>query len=153
MRQEGAEVVNIDVIFFGNKFLDRFQRRLGAIDIIGTCALSIPVLTPTIPINDSLQDVDGSIGLMGGQFNLNDGLIFLVLDEEAGIVGTAKKGRLTAQAEADGAENCGFACTIGTYDDIESNSLTSGSVSNMHQCRGRCILAEKSVHLQKSQSQ
>ena len=49
-----------------------------------------------------------------------------MLDEEAGIVGSAEEGRLTAQAEADGAEDGGFAGSVWTYYYVESRMIKYG---------------------------
>ena len=65
MRQKGAQVVNINVIFFGHELLDRFERCFSAIDVVDTCSLSIAILAAAIAFNDSFEDVDGSIGFVG----------------------------------------------------------------------------------------
>ncbi len=47
-----------------------------------------------------------------------------MLDEEAGVVGSAEEGGLTAEAEADGAEDGGFACSVGAYYYIQSGQYS-----------------------------
>ena len=64
-------------------------------DKVGRRSVPLPVLAPPIAINDSCNHVNGLVTTVGFemrcQFEFDDGLVFIVLNEEAGIVGAAQE--------------------------------------------------------------
>jgi hypothetical protein len=120
----------MDLISLRDQFLHAFQTRFVPVDVIGTCASSLPILAAAIAIDDPADHVN-CLSLSGGvhvrrQFDFDHRLLLLVLDEKTRIVGTAEKGGLTAKTEADGAKDSGLARAIGTYHDVKSDNGADG---------------------------
>ena len=57
------------------------------------------------------------------QFNFNGSMGFIVQNEGTGIIRAAEEGGLSAEAEANGAEDGGFSGSVGAADDIEASTV------------------------------